>query len=48
MPSCCDMEEASAFTMAAPQFSFIDNLRQAHRTDPALAALSDDISTRAM
>jgi hypothetical protein len=40
-----DMEAISAFIMATPRFSFIDNLRQAHRTGPALVALSDGIST---
>jgi hypothetical protein len=40
-----NMEAVLAFTMVAPRFSFINNLRQAHITDPALVALSDDIST---
>jgi hypothetical protein len=42
--SRCDIEEGDLLALSAPQFDFIDRLRQAQLLDPALIALSGDIT----
>jgi hypothetical protein len=42
--SQCDMEEGDLLALSAPRFDFIDRLRQAQLSDPALVALSGDIT----
>lgn len=36
-------EDSAVLVLSAPRFDFIDRLRQAHATDPALLALQDEI-----
>jgi hypothetical protein len=40
-------EEGAVLVLSGPRFDFIDRLRQAHATDPALAALQADIRSGA-
>ena len=40
-------EEGVVLVLSGPRFDFIERLRQAHSTDPALAALLDDIRSGA-
>ena len=40
-----DTEEATALAISGPRFDFIDRLRQATSTDPALVALKDELAT---
>ena len=39
-----DTEEGALLALSAPCFDFIDRLRQAQQTDPALVGLREDIS----
>lgn len=43
--SRCDTANGALLTLSAPRFDFLDRLRQAQATDPALVALRDDIAT---
>ena len=43
--SRCDTANGALLTLSAPCFDFLDRLRQAQATDPALVALRDDIAT---
>ena len=40
-----DTEEGALLVLSAPRFDFVDRLRQAQHTDPALVALREDINT---
>jgi hypothetical protein len=41
--SRCDTEEGAVLAVSAPRFNFIERLRQAQSTDPALVATRDAI-----
>ena len=40
-----DTEEAVAMAVSGPRFDFVDRLRQATSSDPALVALKDELTT---